>query len=190
MAGNPNVLPYAKTTVRLLQGVVYNDDLCWKDLIQNQLSITQYLEKIGIELVVDEAEGYAYIKQIELDEDGNTVGLVRRTPMTYEASLICIFLRERLDDFDSQAPMNNRCTVSAKQLKEDIQLFFKEKPNVKKFIRDLDRHIAKVVEYGFLKEIIGKGIESENLYEIKRIITAKITSDEIEIFKKKMEECS
>jgi hypothetical protein len=188
MTGNPNVIPYARAVARLLQGVVYNDDPYWKDILHNQVSITEYLEKIGIELVVDQPEGYAYIIQIPLDEDGSTVGLVRRTPMTYEASLICIFLREKLDDFDIGDHLHNRCLVSHKQLKEDIELFFKEKPNFKKFLREIDKHIGKVEEYGFLKAQNNGEKEDEKLYEIKRIIKAKVSSDHIEAFRNKMEE--
>lgn len=188
MTGHPRVIPYARAVARLLQGVVYSDDLYWKDILQYQVNITEYLEKIGIELVVDQPEGFAYIQQMPLDEDGNTVGLVRRTPMTYEASLICIFLREKLDDFDIGDHLNNRCLVSHQQLKEDIELFFKEKASFKKFIREIDKHIHRVVEYGFLKMFKPGEKNEENLYEIKRIIKAKISSDHIEDFKRKMEE--
>lgn len=183
-----NVYPYARTIARLLQGVLYKDDACWKDLDQHHISIAEYFEKIGVELVVDQSDGYAYIKQFELDDEGSTVGLVRRTRMTYEASLICIFLRERLDDFDTQDHLNTRCLVNHTQLKEDIELFFKEKPNVKKFLRDIDKHIGKVVEYGFLKVFKRSEQVEDNIYEIKRIIKAKISSDHIEAFKNKMEE--
>lgn len=183
-----NVIPYARAVARLLQGVVYNDDLYWKDVLQNQAGIAEYLEKIGIELVVDQPDGYAYTRQMILDEDGGTVGLVRRTPMTYEASLICIFLREILDDFDIGDHLNNRCLVGHRQLKEYIELFFKEKASFKKFTREIDKHIRKVVEYGFLKVRNAGEKDEENLYEIKRIIKAKISSDHIEAFKLKMEE--
>jgi hypothetical protein len=186
--GNMNILPYAGAIGRLLQGVVYNDDASWRDILQNQVGIYEYLEKIGIELVVDTQDGYAYIKQILLDDEGNTVGLVRRVAMNYEASLICIFLRERLDDFDIHDHLNNRCTVSHKQLKEDIELFFKEKPNVKKFLREIDKHIRKVVEYGFLNILKGGPKDEENVYEIRRIIKARVSSDHIETFRRKMEE--
>jgi hypothetical protein len=182
-----NVLTYASVIGRLLQDVVYNDDPSWRSILQNQSGISEYLEKIGIELVVDSQDGYAYIKQIKLDDEGNTVGLVRRTAMTYEASLICVFLRERLDDFDIQDHLNNRCTVSHKQLKEHIELFFKEKPDIKKFLREVDKHIRKVVEYGFLKILKEGDRDEDNVYEIRRIIKAKVSSDDIEAFRRKME---
>jgi len=188
MTAYQNVLPYAKVIARLLKDVVYDDDKFWKEILQNQVAIFQFFEKIGIELVVDQADGYAYIKQIPLDDEGSTVGLVRRTPMTYEASLVCIFLRERLDDFDIRDHLNSRCTVTHKQLKEDLEFFFQEKPNFKKFLREIDRHIARDEEYGFLKCLKKGENDDDNLYEIKRIIKAKITSDDIDAFRKKMEE--
>jgi hypothetical protein len=188
MMENPNIMPFARAVARLLQGVVYNGDLYWKDIVRYQVGIAEYLEQIGIELLVDQADGYAYIMQIPLDDEGGVVGLVRRTPMTYEASLICIFLREKLDDFDIGDHLHNRCMVSHKQLKEDIELFFKEKPNVRKFLREIDKHIRRVVDYGFLKIQTAGSQDEDNLYEIKRIIKAKVSSDQIEEFKRKMEE--
>ncbi|MCP4219555.1 MAG: DUF4194 domain-containing protein [bacterium] len=187
MSENPRILPYARGVVRLLQGVVYNDDAHWKTILHNRMAIAEYLEQIGIELVVDQPEGYSYIKQIPLDEDGGTVGMVRRTPMTYEAGLICIFLREKLDDFDIGDHINTRCLVTHKQIKEDIELFFKEKPNTKKFLREMDKHIRKVVDYGFLSVHKTGDKDDDTIYEIKRIIKAKISSDHIEAFRKKME---
>ena len=93
-----------------------------------------------------------------------------------------------LDDFDIGDHLNNRCLVSHRQLKEIIELFFKEKASFKKFIREIDKHIRKVVEYGFLKVQNAGEKDEENIYEIKRIIKAKISSDHIEAFKLKMEE--
>ncbi len=187
MTGNEIDADFARAVARLLQGVVYNDDSYWKYIQQNQVHIMLYLERIGLELIVDQPDGYAYLRQVSLDEEDATSGLVRRTPMTYEAGLICIFLRERLDDFDIGDHLNTRCLVPHKQIKEDIELFFKEKANFKKFLKEMDKHIRKVVEYGFLKLQQKKDNEDENVYEIKRIIKAKISSDQIHEFKEKME---
>jgi len=178
----------AKAIVRLLQGVVYNDDPQWKSVVDYQISIAAYFREIGIQLIVDQADGYAYLKQIILDDDGTTIGLVRRTPIPYEISLICVFLREILDDFDTRDSLSTRCLINHKQIKEHIEYFFKEKPNTKKFFKEIDSYIRKVEEYGFLKLFKDSAREDDRVYEIKRIIKAKVSSDTIEEFRKKMEE--
>ena len=185
----PNYEPYAPVIVKLLQGTLYDDnEKVWTDLLQHQISIAQYFEKIAIDLIIDKKDGYAYLKQIELDEEKNTIGLMRRTPLKYETSLICVFLREMLDDFEITNVDQRNLYITHKQLKETIELFFKEKSNKVKLFAKFDNYIDAIVDIGFLK-IINKSdyTKDETRYEVRRIIKAKITNDVLEDFKKKLE---
>ena len=185
----PNYEPYAPVIVKLLQGTLYDDnEKVWADLLQHQISIAQYFEKIAIDLIIDKKDGYAYLKQIELDEEKNTIGLMRRTPLKYETALICVFLREMLDDFEITNVDQRNLYITHKQLKETIELFFKEKSNKVKLFAKFDNYIDAIVDIGFLK-IINKSdyTKDETRYEVRRIIKAKITNDVLEDFKKKLE---
>jgi hypothetical protein len=176
--------------VKLLQDTLYDEnEKVWNDLLQYQIPITQYFDKIAIDLILEKGDGYAYLKQIELDEEKNTIGLVRRTPLKYEPSLICVFLREMLDDFETNNVDQRNLYVTHKQLKETIELFFKEKANKVKLFAKFDSYIDTIVDVGFLK-IISKPENSkdETRYEVRRIIKAKITNDVLENFKKKLEQ--
>lgn len=188
--GTPTYEPYAPVIVKLLQGTLYDEnEKIWNDLLQYQIAITQYFEKIAIDVIVEKKDGYAYLKQIEIDEEKNTIGLIRRIPLKYEASLICIFLREMLDDFEINNVDQRNLYVTHKQMKEMIELFFKEKSNKVKLLANFDRHIESIVDIEFLK-IISKPENSkdETRYEVRRIIKAKITNDVLEDFKKKLEQ--
>jgi hypothetical protein len=173
-----------------LNGVVYDEnEKLWNDLLQYQIPITQYFEKIAIDLIVDKKDGYAYLKQIEIDEEGNTIGLVRRIPLKYEASLICVFLREMLDEFEINNVDQRNLYITHKQLKDNIELFFKEKGNKVKWLSKIDTHIDSIVKLGFLKEIGNDNrLKDDTRYEVRRIIKAKITNDVLEEFKKKLEQ--
>src|SRR3954453_4264833 len=93
--------PYAPVIVKLLQGAVYDDNQkVWNDLLQYQFEVSQYFEKIAVELIVERQDGYAYIRQVPIDEENNTIGLVRRMPLSYELSLLCVLLRMLIDDFE------------------------------------------------------------------------------------------
>jgi Domain of unknown function (DUF4194) len=181
--------PYAHVIVKLLNGTVYNEDKIWNDLLQHQVPVTQYFETIAIDLVVEKKDGYAYLKQIEIDEERNTIGLVRRMPLKYETSLICIFLREMLDDFEINNVDQHNLYITHKQLKEQIELFFKEKANKVKMLSKFDTYIESIVDIGFLKVLPGNyNSKDETRYEVRRIIKAKITNDVLEEFKKKLEQ--
>jgi hypothetical protein len=180
--------PYAHIIVKLLQDTLYDEnEKVWNDLLQYQIPITQYFEKIAIELIVEKKDGYAYLKQIEIDEEKNTIGLVRRTSLKYETSLICVFLREMLDDFEINNVDQRNLYITHRQLKETIELFFKEKSNKVKLFAKFDSYIETIVGIGFLKVISNsESIKDETRYEVRRIIKAKITNDVLEDFKKKL----
>lgn len=182
--------PYAHVIVKLLNGTLYSEnEKVWNDLLQYQISISQYFEKIAIDLIVEKKDGYAYLKQIEIDEEKNTIGLVRRIPLKYETSLICVFLREMLDDFEINNVDQRNLYITQKQLKENIELFFKEKANKVKMLSKFDTYIESIVDIGFLKVLPGTyNTKDETRYEVRRIIKAKITNDVLEDFKKKLEQ--
>lgn len=186
----PKYEPYAPVIVKLLNGTLYSEnEKVWNDLLQHQISITQYFEKIAIDLIVEKKDGYAYLKQIEIDEEKNTIGLVRRTPLKYETSLICVFLREMLDDFEINNVDQRNLYITQKQLKENIELFFKEKTNKVKMLSKFDSYIESIVDIGFLKVLPGTyNSKDDTRYEVRRIIKAKITNDVLEDFKKKLEQ--
>ncbi|GHS88447.1 hypothetical protein FACS189487_06740 [Campylobacterota bacterium] len=182
--------PYAHVIVKLLNGAVYDEnEKLWNDLLQYQIDITQFFEKIAIELIVDKKDGYAYLKQIEIDEEGNTIGLVRRIPLKYEVSLICVFLRDMLNDFENNSVDQRHLYITHKQLKDNIELFFKEKSNKVKLLTGFDNYIERIVELGFLKKIdSADALKDDTRYEVRQIIKAKITNDVLVEFKNKLEQ--
>lgn len=182
--------PYAYVIVKLLQGVVYDDNpKTWNDLIQYRLEVTQYFQKIAIDLIIEPQDRYAYLKQIPIDEEDNTIGLVRRMPMKYELSLLCVLLRMLIDDFEVSSTEQQNLYISHKRLKEELEIFFKEKSHKVKMIKELDRYIDQAEGLGFLKAIDKETkVKDETRYEVRRIIKAKITNDKLEEFKRKLQQ--
>ena len=187
---NQTYEPYAHVIVKLLNGVIYDEnEKLWNDLLQYQVPVSQFFEQIAIDVIVDKKDGYAYLKQVEIDEEGNTIGLVRRIPLKYETSLICVFLREMLDEFEINNVDQRNLYITHKQLKDNIELFFKEKGNKVKWLSKLDNYIDLISELGFLKKIGNPDNSKDDArYEVRRIIKAKITNDVLEDFKKKLEQ--
>lgn len=181
------VEPYALTIVKLLQDVIYSDDKLWENLLNYQVIIMSYFEKIGLELIVDKADGYAFLKQVELNDDGKTIGLVKRMPMSYELSLLCVLLREWLDEFDIKDTDSRNLYVSQRDIRNRMELFFKEKTNQIKLVSRLDKYIKDACDLGFLKIVSESDKYDENNYEVKRIIKAKISNDILETFKRNLE---
>lgn len=183
------VAPYADVIVKLLKEVIYYDDSkIWNKLELYQVEISQYFDMIGISLIVDKRDGYAFLKQKELDEHGTTIGLIRRVPLSYELTLICVLIREWLEEFEIRDTDSRHLFITKKALKDRIELFFKEKTNKVKMLSKLDKYIKDITDLGFLVETSkNKDFPDETTYQVKRIIKAKITNDQLEIFKKKLE---
>lgn len=186
-----NIAPYAKAAANLLQGALFEDqkDL-WEMLLHYQTELAAYFEQIALELVVDTRDGYAYLRQIELDDKGTTIGLVRRMPLSYEHTLVCVFLREWLDEFESGSDFDSRnLYITPRTFRERLELFFKEKPNEMKFIRELERYIADTDRMGFLRLAEKHPANpNENQYEVRRLLKARITNDELARFKELLEQ--
>lgn len=181
-----NIKPYSKAIVKLLKGIVEYTDTAWEDILRYQTEIQDYVSVIGLDLIVKKDEGFAFLKQAVLDDD-KTIRLVTRRQLGFEVSVILIVLRQLLDEFEMNPTdsQSDEKYVTMAQIKEEVEFFLPTKFNQVKFKQDLDSYIAKVVELGFLVE--SKQAEnSEIRYKIHRIIKEKITLDDLNEFKKKL----
>lgn len=184
------VEPYAKAIIHLLKGDVSDKDFIWKDLEEYQIEIQEYLNRIGLELIFNKRDGFAYLRQFEVDDDGNTIGLIQRRQLSFEVSIICVLIREAYEDFEMNPTniMAEKCFITHHQLKEQAELFFTEGFNQVKFQRDLDKYISKTLELGFLRLHQDAENNAERVYEVKPIIKARISVNELLEFKDKMKQ--
>ncbi|MCC7051136.1 MAG: DUF4194 domain-containing protein, partial [Bacteroidia bacterium] len=99
-----------------------------------------------------------------------------------------VLLREILEEFDVKEIDQVKFFVSHKEIREKIELFFKERSNVVKLLKNFDSYINSVVNLGFLK-IVSEDPKEKDLtrYEVKRIIKAKINNQKLEEIKEKLD---
>ncbi len=181
-----HIKPYSKAIVKLLKQPIENTQSLWQDVLNYQVEIQEYLNLIGLELVVKKDEGFAYLKELE-DREGNTIGLVSKRKIGFEASIILVVLRQSLEDFD-QNPTQFEVSekfITSQEIKEEVELFLPETYNKVKLLKDLDLNIRRIVELGYLKEIDKNDFETK--YQIHRIIKEKVTLDQLQEFKNKLE---
>lgn len=181
-----HIKPYSKAIVRLLKQPIENTHNLWIDVINYQVEIQNYLNLIGLELVVKKDEGFAYLKELE-DKEGNTLGLVSKRKIGFEASIILVVLRQSLEEFDqnpTQFDVNEKF-ITYQEIKEEVELFLPETYNKVKLLKDLDTNIRRIVDLGYLKEIDKNDFETK--YQIHRIIKEKVSLDQLQEFKNKLE---
>lgn len=175
--------PFAAVIIKLLQGPVYADDKnIWRELMGWQSAIQEYFGKIGIELVINEQDGFARVLQPDADEhdDDPLPRLMKKQTLNYEATLLAVILREGLEEFDIKSE-GNKFYLTQKEIKERIELFYKEQTNKSKLWKDLSKPITSLLNIGILKlNREDPANKDNNKYEVKRIIKAFISNEKLE----------
>lgn len=160
--------------IHLFKGVLYRDqhvDL-WQSLLDLQSQVRDYAQVLGLDLMLDEGEGYAYLQQTEETTESPLPRLINRRALSYPVSLLCILLRKRLVEQDATGG-ESRTILDKQQIVEMMRVFLPDKDNEAKLVDQIGRHINKVVEYGFLRRLQGQ----RDQYEVRRIIKALVNAD-------------
>lgn len=154
--------------ITLFKGVVYQDanPALWQALLALQVRVRDYVTLLGLELILDEAEGYAYLRQKPRAEDEEGLPrLVQRRPLSYPVSLLLALLRKKLAEFDASGG-DTRLILTREQLLELVRVFLPETANEAKLLDRLDTHVNRLVDLGFLRRLRGQ----ENQFEVMRIL--------------------
>ena len=164
-------------TVSLLKGALYQetDPLVWSQLIGLQPRIRDYVSVLGLDLILDESEGYAFLRSRpeRAGDDGDKLPrLIARRPLSFPVSLLLALLRRKLAESDASGG-ETRLVLTRDQIVELIRLFLPETTNEVKLVDQIETHINKIVELGFLRRL--KPTTSENgdsVFEVRRILKA------------------
>jgi hypothetical protein len=171
--------PLSRVLVLLLKGVLYREsDLAtWSQLVTLQSRAREYLAVLGLELVVDEAEGYAFVKsrteQVEDADDAEPAvpRLVARRSLTFAVSLLLALLRRKLAEFDARGG-DTRLVMTRPEIIEMLRVFLPDRNDEARLFSQIDTHITKAVDLGFLKRLGGNSPSAPPAYEVRRIIKA------------------
>lgn len=177
--------------ITLLKGVVYRDEqeAVWQDLIKLQTAARDYLTVLGLELKLFEEEGYAWLTH-QPQTDENSPGLpklVSRRPLTFAVSLLLALLRKRLLEFDAMGN-DTRLVLGFDEIQQDMQSFLPAGSNEAKFMDQLQTHINKVVEMGFLKKLKPAFEGAPQNYEVRRILAGFIDSQWLDQLQQRLNE--
>lgn len=173
---------WSPVAVRLLQGVVYSDDHSelWDTLLANVSALSEYFAKIGLSLIVDESDGMAYLRQIdEEDAEADTPvvpKLFRRTPLGYDATLLCVLLRDELRQYEEEDVQNARCIILQSDLLALWEAFYPDENDDVKLNRQLSSTLRKLEELRFVR-LFEKDPPS---WEIRRILKARVPLADLE----------
>ena len=167
--------------VPLLKGVLYREDDAaqWAALLQLQARVRDYVAVLALELVVDEAEGYAFVRA-QPQADGSAPKLprlVRRQPLSFQVSLLLALLRKKLAEFDASGG-DTRLILTRSAVVELVRVFLPAGSNESRLIDQIDAQLNKVIELGFVRRLKAQAdgasarAAQEPVYEVRRILKA------------------
>lgn len=156
--------------IALMKGVCYQeqDPRLWQQLLTLQAAARDYVAVLGLELMLDEAEGYAWLRSRQNEDEGTELPrLVGRRQLSYPVSLLIALLRRKLAEFDAGGG-DTRLILSRDDVVELMRTFLPPGTTEARLVDQIDAHINKVVELGFVRRLRGQ----EQMIEVRRILKA------------------
>ena len=177
--------------IPLLKGVVYQElsPGLWNDLLNLQARVRDHVAVLGLRLILDESEGYAFLRSTP-DEEGVDVGdsdraklprLISRRPLSFPVSLLLALLRKKLAEFDASGG-DTKLVLSRQEIVDLLRIFLPESSNESRLIDQIDSYINKITELGFLRQLRGQA----DMFEVRRILKAFVDAQWLSEFDERL----
>ena len=193
-AVQPAVPELSALLVHLLKGVLYreDDERLWVVLLRLQARVREQAAVLLLDLVLDEAEGFAFLKsRPDPDESEGTPHLPRlvaRRPLSFPVSLMLALLRKRLAELDAGGS-DTRLVLTRDEVVELTRVFLPDGTNEARLIDQVDATINKVVDLGFLRRLkpAAASAQDRGHYEVRRILKAFVDAQWLAEFDARLE---
>lgn len=175
----PQQATLSTVVIPLLKGVIYqeNDPPLWARLVALNAKVRDYVRVLNLELVLDEAEGYAFLRSRETDEvtseksAASVPRLFPRRQLSFPVSLLLALLRKKLAEFDVSGG-EARLILSRDEITEMIRVFLPTHSNEARLTDQIETHLNKIVELGFIRKLKASFTAAPSSYEVRRILKA------------------
>ena len=173
---------------QLMKGVVYRDTHpAWQHLLELQPQARDHVAVLGLQIVIDEAEGYAFLRQRPEDDIGDDERklprLIPRRALSFHLSLLLALLRKKLAEFDASSG-DTKLMLTREQITEMVRVFLPATSNEARLTDQIDTLIGKAGELGFLRQ----AKTGEDVYEVRRILKAFVDGQWLADFDQRLAE--
>jgi len=184
--------------VPLLRGVIYQetDASLWQALANLQHRVRDYVAVMGLELILDEAEGYAFLRSRPAPADGGDDAaankiprLIVRRPLSFAVSLLLALLRKKLAESDASGG-ETRLVLSREQVADMMRVFLPDSSNEARLVDQIDTHLNKVIELGFIRKLkpaTGAPAGQATAFEVRRILKAFVDAQWLADFDERLQ---
>lgn len=174
----PNPTPsrpeWQYAAVHLLQGPVFeHEGERWRRVTQGRSEMDGYFRQMGLRVVVDAVEGYAFLEQLPADELKDLPRIIRRRQLSLGATVYGFFLRQELDKAIKDDPAIMRVKKKLKEIRELVAEFFPATNNDSADRKLAMAHLGDLADLGFVRKVTESGEGNEAEYELTRLLRAK-----------------
>lgn len=183
-------IPFGHVVVHLLKGVIARDDQDgrWQALLQHDAKVREHLRHIGLDVVIDEAQGYAFARQRPEDPEQPDAmpRLIPRRPLRYHVSLLLVLLRKRMilhDETSGEA----RLVLSFEDIVDQCRQFFNGARGEQKMLEQIEQLLDQASKLGFVRAMPNQDGDDRR-YEVRRILKAFIDAEWLQQFSERLQE--
>lgn len=175
----------SEVVIHLLKGILYKEEKpqLWESLTYQEASVRDYLSVIGLDVRIEQSDGFAYVKNSESEEAGDTVPrLIARRPLSYPVSLMLVLLRRKYAEHDASSG-EVRLIMDVSELNDRVSTFFPAINNEVRLLKRFDAYLQRIQELGFIRFLD----KEKTKFEVKRILKAFINAEWLADFEARIE---
>ena len=178
-------IDYRHVLGRLATGPIYETDNDYWQMLKGEVDrVRAHYAAMGLEVVVDEPGGFAYLRQRPDESEEAWTGqgvapiprILRRTPLSYHQTLFLVLLRERLLRHDQSPEVDGPLYLDLNDITEMLRPYYPESNNEKKLYDNVQ---ALLRRFDILNLIFPMKNRSEQIYRVEPIIKAKLSAEMI-----------
>jgi len=183
---SPDEHAVATAIITLMRDVVYREvaahGAVWETLQRHRAAVADHFALIGIDIVTDDAEGYAYLRTRDAEDGEDPLPrLVWRRTLTYNVSLLLVLLRKRMVEFEATGG-DGKLVLTREHLVEMMRVFQATSSNEARIVDQADRTVTQVADLGFLRELRGQ----PGAFEVRRILKAYVDAQTLSDFSSRL----
>lgn len=181
----PDEHAVASTVIELMRGVVYqeNHETAWQTLGRHSAKIRDHFATLGVDVIVDDTEGFAYLKTRPDADEEPLPRLVRRRTLTHSQSILLVLLRKRLVEFETSGT-GDKLVLTRDQLVEELRTFLPDAAKESRIVDNIDATIRQLADMGFLRALR----DSEDRWEVRRILRAYVDAETLGDYAERLEQ--
>jgi hypothetical protein len=176
----------ASTIIELMRGVVYQEthEPAWQALDRHSGLIRDHFATLGVDVIVDDTEGFAYLKtRPEAEGEEPLPRLVRRRTLTHSQSILLVLLRKRLVEFET-AGTGGKLVLTRDQIIDELRTFLPDAAKESRVVDSVDTTIRQITDMGFLRPLR----DSNERWEVRRVIKAYVDAETLGDYAARLEQ--